>query len=468
MPFHIHFDDTNLMARVVGPVDGLQPEEIEQTRSRAEAAVAAFAEIAEQEAPDPDKRVGFPHLPYESPAKILEYAARLRGAYDTVCLLGIGGSALGAWALDCALRGPHPVQKPPSPEHPRLIVLDNVDPTFVGAALEVMDPHRTVVLVITKAGSTAETLAAFLIVRDWLVRALGGQAAGRIAAITTDGKGDLDTLARREGYRRFGIPKNVGGRFSVLSSVGLVPAALLGLDVEKLLEGAAEMTRQCWIPDPTRNPALRSALLHGLLLKRRKKTTQVVFPYSNRLWGTAFWFRQLWAESLGKKLDRARTIVHQGQTPVAALGVTDQHSQLQLYIEGPKDKVFTFWTVRDSPDPGAIPDTRLGPEAFDYLAGQSLATLLDVERRSTEAALVEVNQPNCNFVLDRLDEEHLGAFLQLMEFQTAFTGELMNIDAFVQEGVELGKRYTYALMGRPGYDEYRQRFEDYEAKRHQP
>jgi glucose-6-phosphate isomerase len=403
-------------------------------------------------------------MPYESPAEILEYAARLRGTYDTVCLLGIGGSALGAWALDCALRGPHPVQKPPSAQHPRLIVLDNVDPTLVRAALEVMDPHRTLVLVVTKAGSTAETLAAFLIVRQWL----GEKAAGRIAAITTDGKGDLDTLARREGYQRFGIPKNVGGRFSVLSSVGLVPAALLGLDVERLLAGAAEMTSRCWIPDLARNPALRSALLHWLLLKRRKKTTQVVIPYSNRLWGAAFWFRQLWAESLGKKLDRAGVIVHEGQTPVAALGVTDQHSQLQLYIEGPKDKVFTFWTVRDSPDPGAIPDTRLGLEAFDYLTGQSLATLLDVERRSTEAALVEVHQPNCNFTLDRLDEEHLGAFLQLMEFQTAFTGELMNIDAFVQEGVELGKRYTYALMGRAGQEEHRERFEVYEAKRQQP
>jgi len=463
----IHFDDTNLMARMVGRVDGLEPDEIEEVRGRAEAAVAAFAAIAEQEAPDPDRKVGFPHLPYESPAGILEYAGELRGSYDTVCLLGIGGSALGAWALDCALRGPHPVQKPPSAEHPRLIVLDNVDPTFVGAALGVMDPHRTVVLVITKAGSTAETLAAFLIVRDWLVSALAGQAASRIAAITTNGQGDLDALARREGYQRFGIPKNVGGRFSVLSSVGLVPAALLGLDVTELLEGAAEMTRQCWKPDIEDNPALRAALLHWLLLERKNRTIQVVFPYSNRLWGAASWFLQLWAESLGKRTDRDGQTVHAGQTPVAVLGVTDQHSQLQLYIEGPKDKVFTFWTVRDSPDPGAIPDARWGLEAFDYLAGQSLARLLDVERRSTEAALVEVNQPNGTFALDRLDEEHLGAFLQLMEFQTAFTGELMNIDAFVQEGVELGKRYTYALMGREGQDEHRKRFEDYEEKRRQ-
>jgi glucose-6-phosphate isomerase len=322
-------------------------------------------------------------------------------------------------------------------------------------------PQRTLVVVVTKAGSTAETLATFLIVREWF----GSQAADRIVAITTDGKGDLDALARREGCQRFGIPPDVGGRFSVLSPVGLVPAALIGIDIVKLLEGARDMTKQCWEPDLDRNPALRAAVLHWLMLERKKKTIQVVFPYSNHLSGTASWFLQLWAESLGKRTDRAGQTVHAGQTPVAALGVTDQHSQLQLYIEGPKDKVFTFWTIRHLPERGAIPDARLGLEAFDYLAGKSLTSLLDIERRSTEAALVEAGQPNCTFTLDRLDEEHLGAFLQLMEFQTAYMGELMNIDAFVQEGVELGKRFTYGLMGRPGYDDYRTRFEAYEEKR---
>lgn len=460
MPFNIRFDDTNLMAAMVGEAGGLAPLEIEQARPRAEAAVTGFRKIFEE-----GGKAGFPRLPFEAASEILAYAGQLRGSYDTVCLLGIGGSALGAWALDCAMRGPHPVQRAFSPSQPRLIVLDNVDPSFVGAALEAMDPRRTVALAVTKQGTTAETLAAFLIVRDWLVRASGAQAAQRIAAITTPGRGDLAALSATEGYRVFGIPADVGGRFSVLSPVGLLPAALVGIDVARLLEGAAAMTPLCWGSDPDRNPALRAALLHWLLLEQKKRTIQVVFPYSNRLWGTAFWFRQLWAESLGKRTNRAGETVHAGQTPVAALGVTDQHSQLQLYTEGPKDKVFTFWTLRDFPDPGAIPAARLSLDAFDYLAGKSLAELLDAERRSTEAALVEAGQPNCTFTLDRLDEEHLGAFLQLMEFQTAFMGELMNIDAFVQEGVELGKRFTYGLLGRPGYEEYRERFEQYERRR---
>jgi glucose-6-phosphate isomerase len=154
--------------------------------------------------------------------------------------------------------------------------------------------------------------------------------------------------------------------------------------------------------------------------------------------------------------------VNVGQTPVAALGATDQHSQVQLYIEGPNDKVFTFWAVRKFRDPGKIPKARLGLEAFDYLAGKTLAGLLDAERRSTAAALAEAHRPNCTFALERIDEEHAGAFLQLLEFQTAFIGELLNIQAFDQPGVELGKKFTFGLMGRPGFEAYRKRFEQSE------
>jgi glucose-6-phosphate isomerase len=180
------------------------------------------------------------------------------------------------------------------------------------------------------------------------------------------------------------------------------------------------------------------------------------------LWGTAFWFRQLWAESLGKAKNRAGETVHTGQTPVAALGTTDQHSQVQLYMEGPNDKVFTFWGVNKYSAQGKIPKVKTGFESFDYLSGQTLAKLIDVERRATAAALTENQRPNCTFLLDRIDEEHLGAFLQMMEFETAFMGELLNINAFDQEGVELGKKFTFGLMGRKGYEAYKARFEKYE------
>lgn len=457
----IQFDETNVLAGVAGEAHGISRSEIGQHEKRALDALASFRKQSEA------NEQGFPHLPFQTETikQVREYAESVRGTYDTVCLIGIGGSALGAWALDCGIRGPHPVQGAFTSAHPRLVILDNVDPAFTGAALASMNPRKTLAVVVAKSGSTAETVATFLIVRDWLTQALKGKAASRIAAVTSADRGDLLDLAKREQYRTFFLPGNVGGRYSVLSAVGLLPAALIGIDIRKLTRGAAAMTHLAWQPDLNVNLALRAALCHWLLWTRKDKTIQVAFPYSNHLWGTAFWFRQLWAESLGKARNRAGAAVHTGQTPVAALGTTDQHSQVQLYIEGPNDKVFTFWAVEKFPDAGRIPKERLNLPAFDALAGQSLAKLIDAERRATAAAMIEAGRPNCTFTLQKVDEEHLGAFLQLMEFETAFMGELLEINAFDQEGVELGKKFTFGLMGRKGYEEYRTQFEAYEKKR---
>jgi len=457
----IQFDEKNLMAGMAGKANGVTRAEFERSKKKALAALKSFQKLSES------GRYGFPHLPFQKKAilDIRRYADSVRGGYDTVCVVGIGGSALGAWALDCGIRGPHPVQGAWTPERPRLVILDNVDPAFTAAALASMDPRKTLTVVIAKSGGTAETVSTFLIVREWMEQALGAETAARIVAVTTEGKGDLFALAQAEGYRTFGIPENVGGRFSVLSAVGLVPAALIGVDISRLIRGAAAMTQLCWQDDLERNIALRAALFHWLVWTRKQKPIQVAFPYSNHLWGTAFWFRQLWAESLGKARNRKGEVVHTGQTPVAALGTTDQHSQVQLYIEGPNDKVFTFWAVEKFPSPGKIPARRFNLPAFDALAGQSLKTLIEAERRATAAALVENGRPNCTVTLGRVDEEHLGAFLQMMEFQTAFLGELLDIDAFDQEGVELGKRFTYGLMGRKGFEPYRKQFEEYEKRR---
>jgi len=457
----IQFDETNLLAEIVGENDGVTRAEVAGGRAMAADGLRDFQKRSES------GEVGFPHLPFQTALidSVRKYADGVRGGYDAVCVLGIGGSALGAWALDCAMRGPHPVQRAFSTKNPKLVILDNVDPSFIGAALESMNPKKTLAVVIAKSGATAETMATFLVVESWVRAAMGKKSAQRIVAVTSQGHGDLAALAALEQYSTFHIPENVGGRFSVLSAVGLVPAALVGIDIRKLTRGAARMTHDCWGPDLAENPALRAALHHYLLYTRKGKSIQVAFPYSNRLWATAFWFRQLWAESLGKAVNRMGETVHTGQTPVAALGTTDQHSQVQLYIEGPNDKVFTFWAVEKFPEPGRIPNTKLNLPAFDYLRGQTLAKLIDAERRATAAAMVEVRRPNCTFTVDKVDEENLGAFLQLMEFETAFMGEFLKIDAFNQEGVELGKKFTFGLMGRSGYKSYAEKFEAYEKKR---
>ena len=458
----IHFDPTNLSAAMVGDKHGLMPEEVAAAKPAALAALAGFHKKVDH------GDYGFPHLPFQTKLirEIVAYAKTVSGKYDTVCVVGIGGSALGAWALDCGLRGPHPVQAAFTTKNPRLVILDNVDPVFMQSALASMNPAKTIVVPIAKSGATAETMSAFLIVHDWLRASLGPKkAAARIVVVTSESTGDLKAFAVKHKLATFHIPGNVGGRFSVLTPVGLVPAALAGLDIAAVCKGAAAMTHLSWMDDLEQNVALKSALLHWLIWTKRKKTIQVAFPYANHLWGTAFWFRQLWAESLGKAENTKKRVVNVGQTPIAALGATDQHSQVQLYREGPNDKVYSFWAVKKWADTGRIPKDKTGFDSFDYLAGRSLAELIDFERLATAASLTSAQRPNCTFTLDKMDAWHLGAFLQMFEFQTAFVGELLNIDAFNQPGVELGKHYTFALMGRAGYDQYKAEYAAYESKR---
>jgi glucose-6-phosphate isomerase len=458
----IVFDPTNLHAALVGDAHGLKPEELQAAEPAALQALESFHKSVEQ------GLFGFPHLPFQSGLikSIQAFAKKVAGSYDTVCVVGIGGSALGAWSLDCGLRGPHPVQGAFSTKFPRLVILDNVDPVFLASALASMNPARTLVVPIAKSGSTAETMSTFLVVHDWLKSKLGvAKAKSRIVVVTSEGRGDLKQFATDNGLVTFHLPENVGGRFSVLSAVGLVPAALTGVDIAKLCRGAAEMTASAWKTDLRENVALRSALYHWLIWTKRKKTIQVAFPYVNSLWGMAFWFRQLWAESLGKAKNRRGKLIHAGQTPVAALGTTDQHSQVQLYMEGPNDKVFSFWTVGKWAQPGRIPKAKTGYDSFDYLAGQSLAKLIDAERLATAAALTANQRPNCTYTLDKIDAFHLGAFIQMLEFQTAFVGELLDINAFDQEGVELGKKFTFGLMGRKGFESYKEEYAAYEARR---
>jgi len=456
----IHFDEANLTSAMIGAAQGVTPSEVQKSEKAALAALGNFHQQVEA------GTYGFPHLPFDKAmiASIQKHAKAKAGGYDTVCVVGIGGSALGAWAVSCAMRGPHPIQGAFSTKFPRLVILDNVDPMFIDDAIATMSPKKTHVVVIAKSGATAESVSVFMILKAWLEKALGKKASDRVTVVTSEGTGDLKVLATREKYSTFHLPANVGGRFSVLSAVGLVPAALIGIDIKKLCAGAAEMTAQCWKPDLSTNLALRAAQLHHLIWTVKGKSIHVAFPYSNRLAGTAAWFQQLWAESLGKAKNRQGKVVNIGQTPVAAVGTTDQHSQVQLYMEGPLDKVFTFWAVGKFAKKGAIPKGKIGLEGFDYLAGQSLEKLITAERLATAAALTEQNRPNCTVTLDKVDEWHVGAFLQMMEFQTAFMGELLDINAFDQDGVELGKKFTFALMGRKGFDDYADRFAEYERR----
>ena len=459
-PKPIQYQWSNLRADVVGPGNGLTTAELDARGDNAKQAVQHFLARVEQ------GEIGFPSLPQQKKpvAQVNRFARKWKGKCRHVLLLGIGGSSLGAVALDAVVNGAPPFRRKDAPAE--LITVDNADPMMLGRALDRLDPKKTVALVITKSGSTAETMAQFLIVYDWLQKKLGKKAAARhVAAVTDANKGDLLKIAREEGIETFAVPANVGGRFSALTPVGLLPAALLGVNIPKLLSGAADITRACSRLDPDRNPALGSALHQFVLDTRYGRNIQVIYVYSQQLWPLAFWYRQLWAESLGKRLDRSRQEVWTGQTPVVALGVTDQHSQSQLYMEGPPDKTITFWEVGQHSPTVRIPRLFKKLESTGYLGGKTLTDLFRAEKIATEMALVEADRPNATFLFPKADEYYAGQMMMLLEFQAAYAGELYGVNAFDQPGVELGKQLTYALMGRAGYGPERKRLSDFQKQK---
>jgi glucose-6-phosphate isomerase len=347
---------------------------------------------------------------------------------------------------------------------PRLFVLDNVDPDQLTAFLDSFDPATSVFNVISKSGGTAETAAQYLIIRDMLRERLGQAYRDHIVVITDPQKGSLRAIAKMQGYQTFDVPPGVGGRFCVFTPVGLLAAAVAGIDIHDLLAGAAAMDERSQTDDLRRNPALLNAALHYLLDVKKGKHISVMMPYSSALWDVADWYRQLWAESLGKKYSLSGKVVHVGQTPVKALGVTDQHSQVQLYVEGPFDKVFTFLAVKEFHTTLEIPKRMKNVEGMGYLAGHTINELMESERLGTEIAITEAGRPNCTITLPRVSPHAVGQLLYMLEVQTAFAGKFYQINPFDQPGVEAGKIAAFALLGRAGYEEQQRKIKSRFAK----
>ncbi len=386
--------------------------------------------------------------------QIARFAEGLGQAHDHVLVLGIGGSALGTKALLDALRAPawNELDDEGREFFPRLTVLENVDPTSVAAALKRIDPRRVLVNVVSKSGGTAETMAQYLVVRAWLDEALGPAAYRHLVFTTDPARGALRELAAREGIATLTVPPGVGGRFSVLSPVGLLPAALVGIDIGALLSGARAALDRAQSDELLRNPPALYASLHWAADTWLGARVHVVMPYTDRLRQFAEWYRQLWAESLGKRLDRRGQTVHAGPTPVGAVGATDQHSQVQLFMEGPFDKALTFIVVDDLGVDVPIPARAGLPADLAYLPGHGLAGLLRAEQAATAAALARMGRMSLTLGLPDLSAAAVGELLMFFQVATGYAGVWYGIDPFDQPGVELGKRLTFAAMGRPGYE----------------
>lgn len=385
---------------------------------------------------------------------VKEYAAMVQGRFDNILVLGIGGSALGGLAVTEALL--KPFWNLLSPEQreglPRIFFLDNIDPDYMVGLLNVLDLKKTLVNVITKSGSTAETMSQFMVVKNILEQELGDNYRYNIVATTDKKTGILRQIAEQEGYKTFVVPDDVGGRFSVFSAVGLLPFALVGIDIDEIVNGIKDMDLALKNTDIKENIAAQNALIHYLLDTKKGKNLSVMMPYSSKLKYVSDWYVQLWAESLGKNKDKEGNAVCVGPTPIKALGATDQHSQIQLYNEGPNNKVINFIRVKNFDNTLEIPNI-FEYTGIGYLGGKTINQLINAEADSTRVSLADYKRPTISIYLDKVDGYNVAQLLYMLEVQTAIAGELYNIDTFNQPGVEQAKNYTYALMGRAGYEE---------------
>ncbi|MGA2173337.1 MAG: glucose-6-phosphate isomerase [Sedimentisphaerales bacterium] len=445
----IKFYYKNVLADAIGPEHGITNEQLDDLARQTTPLIPKIkAEITSDKV-----RYGFLPADPQIAKSVKKLVKQFKPKCENLVVLGIGGSALGNIALQNALN-PYTYNLVDNSQRksPRLFIFDNVDPAQFGSFLDFITPRlgKTVFNVVSKSGQTAETASQFMVVQKMLETRFGrDKLKDRVVATTDAQKGTLRKIATEAGLSTLEVPDGVGGRFSVLSAVGLFSAAMTGVNIDQLLAGARDMHTRVTDPDFFKNPAAVNAAIQYHYYNRAKKIS-VMMPYSYSLYSMADWYRQLWAESLGKRYGLKGGEVFVGPTPVKALGATDQHSQVQLYREGPNDKVFTFLEVQNHGRKVKIPAPPKSAPELAYLAKKDLGDLLNAEKKATEYALM-VNQRPCLTVLfPKVDAYTVGQFIFLFEATTSFAGSLFGIDTYDQPAVELGKHATFALMGKAG------------------
>ncbi len=427
----LHFDTANVLQDAVG-AEGLELRELE---ALAPALAQAHRTLRE------GLRGG-----WEAQFACLDLAALMSAALPEICaqaerlrrfrhviVIGIGGSSLGAKAVYRAL-----VPEPLWSVQPVLHFVENIDPSRLAVLLARLPPEETALIAISKSGSTLESVVNFLCVRAWLEERLGREKARKHQWIVTDPKqGWLRKLAHREQLPALPVPPRVGGRYSVLTAVGLLPLAVAGLDIEALLRGAADNARRCTSEDPETNPALKLAAIYYLLDTQRDKRLSIMMPYVDALALFGDWYRQLWAESLGKRRSGKQPA---GTLPVTALGAVDQHSQLQMYLESHHDKCFTFLVLEHWEVDRHIPLPAEARAAFPFLEGKRLGEVLQAEFLATRMVITRAGHPNLTLQLPAVSAHALGQLIDLYQRTTVYAGLLYGVNPLDQPAVEEGKR----------------------------
>ena len=447
----LRFDYNNMMSDIIGN-HGINGDVFANGKK---AIASAYEKVMANSGKGWQEWASDPYVDEKTVDALVKDMSIIRGKASAFVVLGIGGSALGPISVVQALLNMRLNELPKTvltaANLPKLYIEDNIDPERMNELVELIDLKTTYFNVITKSGETSETLSQFMVLYDLMKKAVGEKAAAEHFIVTTTiGKGTLYNIAQKYGFKTYGIGAGVGGRFSVFSNVGLVPFAVMGIDISKLLGGAKLMSEVSKNADIDGNPALLTAFLQVEAMKLGANIS-VMMPYADSLKYMSDFYCQIWAESIGKAVDFDGKTVNCGQTPTKSLGVTDQHSQVQLYTEGPYDKVITIIAVDKFRKDVVIPSDP-SFEFCSFLKGVTMGELLNHERVATEYALKVAGRMNFTVYIPEVNEEAVGELLAYYMYQTAFAGALLNIDTFNQPGVEEGKKATFAMLGRSGYE----------------
>lgn len=421
-------------------------EDIEDYKNKAQKGLSDLIKTAEE------NKIGFTKLIDNDYNNIKSFVKSVSGKFNDLIVIGIGGSSLGFEAIADAILpyGHNSLSFSERGGFPRVWIADNIDPYKSYWITKNCVPQDTILCVITKSGSTVETISNFLFIYNWLEEEVE-DIKEHVIVITDNADNALRRFATEKHFQIFDIPVNVGGRYSVLSAVGMVPAAILGMDINKFLLGAKEATANNY------EKILYLAAVYIYYIEK-KYNINVIMPYSSRLNAFGKWFCQLWAESLGKKYNLNGDIINFGTTPLPSIGANDQHSLMQLFKEGPNDKIITFIEVENHDFEIVLQNVNI--KDFNYLKDKKVGDLINIELKSTELALKKENKPSIKIKLENINEYTLGYLFMLYQYVVPVIGYTYNIDPFNQPGVEEGKNFAYALMGRPGYEEKKKEFEE--------
>ena len=388
----------------------------------------------------------FRDLIFDDTSKIKEVGDFIKSKFKYYVIVGIGGSDLGSRVIAEAFKSKSNTKV--------LFIGANTDPMEIADFFENIDIEDCIFNVISKSGETVEVISNFLYIVSQIKDKLGeSKVKDHIIITTAEDDSTLLKLGRNFSLKIIYGKKDVGDRFSVLSVIGLLTADVLGLDIDKFLEGAKDIDKKTETGNPKENNPLMFAEINFINYKKFDKNISVVMPYSSKLHNFGFWYRQLWAESLGKKDKEGNSI---GITPIASLGSTDQHSQIQLYNDGPNDKIITFIEVSQFDELVEI-DT-LTKEA-GYLYKKSFNDIIHIERKSTSISLMENSRANGTIYLDKINEENIGGLFYFFEMSVSYLGFLLGVDTFNQPGVEKGKKYMYALLGKDEFKDLKYKLE---------